>query len=168
MLDAFSFAMASSKVRDVPEGAGGAAAVSVECAAATAAGLEEAEARRDLSTTPEGMFRAMMRQGHMTTVGALVLFASDPPAEDMMNQWSIRPTSSFYTVPKFVSPGTRLTAVERVTNVLLSRRGTKSAVFNVFARIESGMSPGISLEFPAFPLLCYRVWHFMAELPAGM
>ncbi len=104
---------------------------------------EEARAAR------EALDRSRIRCGHMTQVGGLILYSLEPPGYDLLNQWTVRPVTSFCTVPAFVTAVDRLTVAQRCSNVKLMRRGTKGAVYNVFARVEAGES-GNSREFFIF------------------
>ncbi len=82
--------------------------------------------------------KSQIRAGQMSAVGSLVLFASEPPEDDLLSQWTVRPVTAFNAIPKFVSCSTKMSVNDRSTNVKLQRRGTKGVVYNIFARCEGG------------------------------
>ncbi len=82
--------------------------------------------------------KSQIRAGQMGVVGSLVLFASEPPEDDLLSQWTVRPVTSFNAIPKFLSCSAKMSVNDRSTNVKLQRRGTKGVVYNIFARCEGG------------------------------
>ncbi len=92
----------------------------------------------DIQETRAGMERARKKQGHLKTLGRLVLYAPTPHPLDGLLQWTVRPLTDVDNLPVFLDPLARLTTTQRCTNVALSIRDHRPHLFNVFARVEGG------------------------------
>ncbi len=108
----------------------------------------------DIQETRAGVERARKKQGHLKSLGRLVLFAPSPHPLDGLLQWSVRPISDVDNLPILLGPLDKMTITQRCTNVALGIRGHKPHLFNVFARVEGG-SASITYGRSAFFSDCF-------------